>query len=389
MRQSKSGKKTKIQLSKKQNKNKTKIKNMNKTLMKLIGLGVGVLAVTVLLILLFDWKHIQGNEFGIKETWSQGVVTNTYSPGWYLLKPGETMYTYDCSLQVFEMSQKKNDGYKVQSLEGQDMTISWNVRWRIDPTKLVQIHKTVRKDIENKLIRPFGMRIVKDQATPLPALIAYSGNGLVKLQADIQNQLSGQGEGKELQEQGVIISSFVVEHIDLDPKYIEEIKQKQIATQKQLRLAEEEKAATAQALVSKAEAQADFNKRVVEAERDAKVMITAAQAENEKAIIAARAEQQKLILEAEGKKQSMVAIADGTLAQGKAEAQAKQLMLQAWAVPGADIFVRNEIAKSLSEGTKNIKGYLPEGMTVNLLSDNFMKAVETIVGGPIPTEIKK
>lgn len=354
-----------------------------KALRKLIIIGIATIAGMIVIALLFSWKHIQGNEYGIMETWSEGVVNKVYAPGWYMLYPGQTMYVYDTSVQVFEMSQAKNDGYRVQSQEGQDMNISMNVRWRLDPTKLVQFHKTIRKDAESKLIRPFAMRIVKDQATPLNALTAYSGPGLVKLQADIQNQLSGQGEGKELLDQGIIIINFVIEHIDLDPKYIEEIKQKQIATQKQLRAVEEQKAAEAEALVAKAMAQADFNKRVVEAERDAKVMVTAAQAENERAIISAKAEQQKLILEAEGKKQAQIALAEGILATGKAEAEAKKLLLQAWAVPGADAFVQVEVAKHVAAGFQNIQGYLPSDMKINTLSMNFMDAIRAIVGKPV------
>lgn len=203
------------------------------------------------------------------------------------------------------------DSYLVQSAEGQDMRISLNLRWRINPAKLVQIHKTVREDIEEKLIRPVVMRVVKDEATKMKAIDAYSGEGLVRLQASIQTSLTGQGEGKELAERGVIVENFVIEHIELDPKYIEEIKQKQIATQRTLRAAEEQKAAEAEALVAKSKAQADLNKSVVEAQRDKEVMVLKAQAEQEKQILSAKGQQQQLILEAEGQKEASIAKAEG------------------------------------------------------------------------------
>lgn len=369
-------------------------------LMKLIVVGVVFLILVIGFFLCFDITTIKGNELGVKETWSSGVVNEVYQPKMYFLMPGETLFPYDASSQVFVMNDKpvqhekaaagrEKDAYKVQSSEGQDMTISLNLRWRINPAKLVEIHKTVRNDIEEKLIRPVVMRVVKDEATRMKAIDAYSGEGLVKLQTSIQTSLTGSGEGAELKERGVIVENFVIEHIELDPKYIEEIKGKQIATQQTLRAAEEQKAAEAKALVAKAEAQADFNKKVVEAERDAKVMVTSAQAENEKAIIAAKAEQQKLTLEAEGKKQAMIAVAEGTLAQGKAEAAAKELMLKAWAVPGADAFVKVEVSKNLATGFGNIKGYLPSDMKVNLLTDNFVKAVDTMTGSPVVSPVVK
>lgn len=363
---------------------------------KLIISGIVLVIALVLTLMAVKIVTIEGNQLGVKETWATGVETNIMQPKTYFLFPGwsQTVIKYDASSQVFVMNDKEaangekgagraKDAYLVQSQEGQDMKISLNLRWRIDPLRLVQIHKTVRNDIEDKIIRPVVMRVVKDEATKMKAIDAYSGEGLVHLQSSIQTALSGEGEGKELAERGVIVENFVIEHIELDPAYIAEIKQKQIATQKTLRAAEEQKAADAQALVAKALAQADYNKQVVEAERDAKVKVTAAQAANESAIIAAKAEQQKQILEAEGKKTAMIAIAEGTLAQGKAEAEAKKLALSAWAVPGADAFVKVEVSKNLGTAYAGIKGYLPESMTMNVMTENFMKGLDAGTGNVI------
>lgn len=352
---------------------------------KLITIGVILFVAMILVFFNVDYVKIHGNELGIKETWTEGVVNQVYPPKYYLLGPGSKMYAYDASVQVYEM--KGENAYKVQSSEGQDMTIALNLRWRIDPAKLVDIHKTVRTEIPDKLIRPTVMRVVKDEATRLRAIDAYSGEGLVKLQAAIQSDLTGAGnEGQELAKRGIIVENFVIEHIELDPNYIAEIKLKQIATQRQLRLVEEQKAADADALVAKAKAQSDLNKQVVEAQRDKEVTVLTAEAANEKIILAAKAEQQKLILEAEGNKEKMILEAAGTLAKGQAEAQAKKLLLEAWAVPGAESFVKVEIAKSLADGFKNIQGYLPGNISINTLSGNFMEALSTITQSVPPNK---
>ena len=364
---------------------------------KLIVSGIVLIIGLVLTLLTFKIITVEGNQLGIKETWSGGVSPEILQPKTYFLFPGwsQTVFKYDASSQVFVMNDKpmdqeskhaagrEKDGYLVQSQEGQDMKISLNLRWRLDPLKLVSIHKTVREAVEEKIIRPVVMRVVKDEATRMKAIDAYSGEGLVKLQSTIQSALTGSGEGAELKERGVIVENFVIEHIELDPKYIEEIKGKQIASQQTLRAVEEQKAAEAKALVAKAEAQANFNKMVVEAERDAKVKVTGAQALNESAIIAAKAEAQKLILEAEGKQKSMEAIAKGTLAMGQAEAAAKELMLKAYAVPGSDNWVKVEVSKNLASGIQNIKGYLPADMKINILTDNYLKGVDTLTGNPV------
>lgn len=332
-----------------------------------------ILVAIVVALCSVKWETVKGNELGIKETFSGGVENTVLMPKTYSMWRGfADIIQYDASSQVYEL-----DDYKVQSAEGQDLIFKINLRWRIDPERLVAIHTKVRDKIDKKLIEPSVMRIVKDEATRLPATAAYSGTNLVTLQSTIQADLiNPQGE---LRSRGVIVELFVIKHIDLDPKYIEEIKQKQIATQRQLRAVEEQKAADAEALVAKAKAQSDLNKVVVEAQRDKETTVLKAQAEQEKAILAAKGEQQKSILEAEGKMQAAISEAKGILALGEAKANAQKLQLMAYAVPGAEAFVRTEIAKSLAEGTRNIQGYLPEGMTVNLLADNFMKAVETIL----------
>lgn len=374
---------------------------------KLIISGIVLLIALVVTLMAFKIVTIEGNQLGVKETWANGVEESILQPKTYFLFPGwsQNVIKYDASSQVFVMNDKPvgtektatgrdQDAYLVQSQEGQDMRISLNLRWRLDAVKLVSIHKTVRLDVEEKIIRPVVMRVVKDEATKMKAIEAYSGEGLVRLQSNIQTALTGSGEGAELRQRGIIVENFVIEHIQLDPKYIEEIKGKQIATQRSLRAVEEQKAADAEALVAKAKAQSDLNKAVVEAQRDKEVMVLKAEAEQEKQILAAKGQQQqltieaegskaKLIAEAEGKKQAMIATAEGTLAMGKAEAAAKELMLTAYNVKGADAWVKVQVAENVAKAFGNIKGYLPADMKVNLLTENFGKSVDSLTGNVV------
>jgi regulator of protease activity HflC (stomatin/prohibitin superfamily) len=364
---------------------------------KMIVSGIVMLLGVILALLAVKIVTIDGNELGVKETWSGGVSEEILQPKTYFLFPGwsQTVYTYDAASQVFVMNDKptalegkntigrEKDSYLVQSQEGQDMRISMNLRWRLDPKKLVSIHKTVRQDPEEKIIRPVLMRVVKDEATTMKAIEAYSGEGLVRLQSNIQKALVGAGEGKELSERGIIVENFVIEHIELDPLYIVEIKGKQIATQKTLRSKEEQIAAEAMALVAKATAQAEYNTKLVGAQLLATNQVIEAQAASEKMIIAAKATAQQSILEAEGKQKAMEATAIGTLAMGKAEAQSKELMLKAWAVPGAESFVKVEVSKNIAQATAGVKGYLPEKMTINTFTDNFMKGLEASTGNVV------
>ena len=289
---------------------------------------------------------------------------------------------------------RDHDSYKVQSSDEQTMDISMNVVWKLDPAKILKIHQEVRGGsfdntnhaVEEKLLRPILMKIAKDEATRLKATEAYAGEGLVNLQNVIFQRLTD----SELEEQGVIVENFVIERIDLDPQYLEEIKLRQVAVQRELRSVQEEKAAIAEARKTKAEAQADYERKVVEAERDKAVGVLEAEKQAEQAILAAEADAKKVVLQAEAEKQRTVLGAEGEkesgelkaaaiLALGQAEAEAQKLRLQAYAVPGADVFAKVEISKSMAEAFKNIKGYLPESMKLNVLTGSFNDGVKAVV----------
>ena len=367
---------------------------MSKTrLFALVG-SMLALAMIVIFFVLFEVTRVEGNELGVHETWSEGVIDEPLQPQTYFFFPGfmHTVYTYDMSSQVYVMNDNPSreeyakgrevDTYTVQSKEGQDLTISLNVRWRLDPEKIILIHKTVRRDFEEKILRPVLLREVKDAATTREAIVAYAGEGLVELQSDIERRLTA--PDGEVRRQGLIVENFVIEEIALDPEYLAEISQRQVAVQRELRAKQETKAALEEANKAEAEAQADFKRAVVQAERDKEVGVLEAQKRAEQEILAAEADKKKRVLEAEAEKEAGELRAAAILALGRAEADAKKLQLQAYAVDGADAFVRIEIAKSIAAANSGVQGYIPEGMTINVITDRIMAAIDGIVrpGGP-------
>ncbi len=377
-----------------------------------VRVGVSAVLLVVILVAGSITVHIEpvsGNEMGILETWGGGVADEPLLPKTYVYVPGflYEVFLYDMSSQVYVMNDlpgsqefaqgREKDSYPVQSAEGQDMHISMNLRWRLDPVHLVQIHKTVRRDFEEKLIRPVLMRVVKDEATICSAIEAYSGIGLVELQKRIEARLVSDEE--DMSQRGIIVENFVIEGIRLDPDYIKEIKGRQVAVQKELRAKQEEQAALAEAQKAKAEAQADYERQVVAAERDKKVFVLAAEQNAEKEVIAANAAAKKLVVAAEAQKQEQVLIAEGKreaseneaaaiMALGKANADAKKLELSAWAVEGAENYVTIEIAKSMAEAFGNIDGYLPQDMNITVLGDTFRNAIDSLMrrGAPVASE---
>ncbi len=349
----------------------------------------------VVFLILFEVAQIAGNELGVHETWADGVLDEPMQPKTYFLFPGflHTIYKYDMSSQVYVMNDRNSrdefaegrerDTYTVQSKEGQDLTISLNVRWRLDPKKIILIHKTIRRDFEEKILRPVLLREVKDAATIREAIVAYSGAGLVQLQLDIERRLTDP-DGEVLR-QGLIVENFVIEKISLDPEYSNEIKARQVAVQKELRAKQETLAALEEANKAEAESQADFKRFVVDAQRDKEVGVLEAQKRAEQQVLAAEAAKKQQVLEAEAERESGVLRAEAIIAIGNAEAEAQKVQLQAYAVEGADNFVRIEIARAIAEANKGVQGYIPESMTINVFTDRMLEAIERIVKPGRPT----
>lgn len=357
----------------------------SKSLIRLIIGGVVVLVGMMVLVAAFDLVPIKGSQVGVKETWFDGVKPDPLPPRTYFVLPWERVQEYSVAVQVFTMSGET--AYLVQSKDSQDMHLSLSVQYRLDPLKIVQLHKTVGPTgIESTIITPTVQRVVKDEATTREAIEAYAGEGLKKLQDDILKELRS---SVELSEHGIIVDNFVIQHIKLDPNYTTEITQRQIAVQKEMRARQEEKAATAEAAKAKAVAQADYETKLVGAKRDKEVQVTQAEADQEQAILKAEGEKQKTVLAAEAEKESAELQASAIKALGEANAEAERLKFSAYSAPGSEVYAKIEVAKSLGASLSGIKGYLPEKMQVFTLGENFMKAVENVVSGSQkPQEVK-
>jgi len=387
----------------------------------IIGGVVAAFLLLIAIMVLVEITTVSGNEVGVKETWTSGVVTETYAPKTYFLFPGysQTMYRYDMSPQIYVMNDRvdderangrKHDAYEAKSSDNQAMKMWLALQWKYDATKLIGIHKTYRTHagmrnwddiIEERLIRQNLMSAVNTESTKHKAIDAYSGDGFVALQQAIADRL--QDPNGELRTQGIIVDTFVIEKIELDAAYIGEINKRQVAQQRELRARQEELAALAEAQKVKAEAQSDYEKQIVEANREKQKVVLAseaaaaqqineAKAAAERQVLAAKADAEKVVLAANAEKAAGEARASAIKAIGDAEAGATRAKLSAYAEKGADAYTRVEIAKQVAIAFGNVKGYLPEGMSVNLLSGQFQQAVESLLSGgqhSVPTGIAK
>jgi len=283
-------------------------------------------------------ENIKGHELGVKENWN-GVVEKSFTPGKYVFfRPTTSFEVYDMRVQNFIMNDKgladgevgigrANDSYKIQTGKGkQDVTFKMALRWRLDPLKLIAIHKAVRQDMAEKVIRNNLQRTVKDKGTIKEALDIYSGQGLVDLQQAIEDGLRNL---PEFVAQGVLVEGYLIEDIDLDPKYEDEIRLKQLAVQKALRMEKEALANLKEADAQEAQSQIALNKSVVEAEAKKQVGILEKEQEAAEIELVAKAKKAQRVFEAEGLKESNILEAEGLRAMLLAEAEGQDALKKA------------------------------------------------------------
>lgn len=358
----------------------------------LVVLLVGIAGLVVGFFAMVEFPTVRANQRGVQENYS-GLDQQVKMPGTYtLFRPSQEMYSYDIDQRVTEIQQE------VKSADNQKVHITAKLRWRLDPEKVVSIH-TGNRNTEVALLIPEAINVINTRSTSEHAIAIYSGDTQNALRQRIEDGLKL--PTGELRTKGVIVDSFVFVKVELDPEYTKEIVARQIAIIATTRAVEQQKAALAEAEKAKAVAQADLNTQVVAAQRDKEIGVLNAEKNSEVQVIQAKATAQQTTLSAEAEAQKTtiaakaeaarnVAISDaqksaelnravGIEAIGRAEAEAQKLRLSAYAVPGADAFVKIEVSKSLGTAFSNVRGYLPAGVTYNTVAKDFDAATSILV----------
>lgn len=337
-------------------------------------------------------KRIDGSELGVKVSWS-GVNPQPLHSGLTLYCPLLTkIYVANIGQQRFVMNNqpsseekhahgREKDEFIVRSVDNQDMTLSVEVLWRRDPSKVIHQQSICNVDNDElfteNVIRQPVRNLVKNHLTVMKAIDAYSGVMHVKAQQDITEEIKAD---PELVRSGVIIDGFLLE-VKLDDAYTTPIKNRQVAIQEQTAYVEQTKAAEAKALKAKADAQADLNTQVVAAQRDKEIAILKAQQQQETIILQAEGDKQRVILAGEASKAAAENEAAAIVAKGTATATSAKLLYSAYESVGGRTFASIEIAKQMAQAYSGVKGFVPESMKINVLAESFQKGVGLVIDG--------
>lgn len=360
-------------------------------------LGLGFLGILVGGFMMVGWTTIQGNERVVVQDWRKGIENDVLNSGTRFYVPLTTKhYKYNVGTEKFIMGDA--DLYNGKGSEyvdypaftvttggnGKEQPASFSItlQYRINPNKLVELHKKAQSKYEDLVIKPALTRIISDQATELQVLDFYSGTGRVNLQKNIELAISSH---PSLSEVGIMVETFVIDRIKLNEMFVAEITGRQLATQKKLRAIEETKAAIENAKKVEAEAEADKLKRIVEAEADKQEKIKAAEASNESRILAAKAQAEEIKEKATAERFRKEQDAKGALALGIAQAKvAKEKKMSKYAGEAGSRQAAVEIEQARTDRLKNAKisGIVSE-KTFLMMAGNDLNRKNT--NGPVVT----
>jgi len=356
-----------------------------KSKLTILGVGVASVLLFVAFFSVFNWTQVQGNERLVIQNWKTGILDEVIGEGTFFYMPiTTTPYRYVVGTDKFIMGRAEfysGTGHDTVDYppftittggtgKEQPATFSVTLQYRLDPNKLIALHRMSQNNYEDLVIKPALTRIISDLATQKTVLEFYSGAGRVELQFNIEDAIR---KHPLLAEVGIWVETFVIDDIKLDTEYVAEITGRQLATQKTLRAIEETKAAEEVARKVEAEAQADKLKKIVEAEAEKEQRIRAAQASAEEVRLAAIAAGEKVRVTAEADRFMKEQNAKGLLAQGLAEAEVAEKVRDArYKGEAGARYAAVEIENARVELFKNmsIQGVVPEGTLMTIINGN-------------------
>jgi regulator of protease activity HflC (stomatin/prohibitin superfamily) len=227
----------------------------------------------------------------------RGVVISAIAPKGYrddILQPGlrwvipyaESVTTYTISKSTYTMSiahlegdVQGDDSIAARTADGQEVYIDASIIFSLDPAEVLNVHIIWQDRYLNGLIRPTVRGVIRDAVSQFRVNEVYSTHR-EELKTQIEEEMY-----RALDENGLILSDFVLRNITFTPEYAASIEQKQIA---------EQLAQQAEYIVEQRVQEAEQARQVAEGTKDA--AITEAEGRAESQVIEAKAEAEALQL---------------------------------------------------------------------------------------------
>ena len=227
----------------------------------------------------------------------RGVVISAIEADGYrkdILQPGlrwvipyaENVKTYSISKSTYTMSiahlegdLQGDDSIAARTSDGQEVYIDASIIFSLDPAEVLNVHIIWQDRYLNGLIRPTVRGIIRDAVSLYKVNEVYSTQR-EQLKMQIEDELI-----RSMENNGLILSDFVLRNITFTDEYAASIEQKQIA---------EQLAQQAEYIVEQRKQEAEQARQVAEGTRDAAILEADGRAQSQ--VIEAKAEAQALQL---------------------------------------------------------------------------------------------
>ncbi|MCD6577976.1 prohibitin family protein [bacterium] len=139
---------------------------------------------------------------------------------------------YNVRIQEYTMSVSKAEGKKYgddsvwsPTKEGLQVGVDLTLWFRLDTNRIIELHKTIGRDYEEKIIRPAIRSLIRNTVSQYGVMELYSTK-----RAEVQEVIF-QGIKKDLSNKGIIIDRLLLRDIAFPKEFQNAIEEKQIAQQ--------------------------------------------------------------------------------------------------------------------------------------------------------------
>ena len=256
-------------------------RNQNAKGLSSAAIGLVIVAI-ILTVLGLGLVYVESTERGVVKTVrAGGVRPQALEPGLHWILPFvEQMVPYSISNQTYTMSATPSEGQiqaddsiTARTKDGQVIIIDASVIYRVDPTKVVQLHIIWQNNYQDGIVRPESRGIIRDAVSQYGVEEVVSSKRAEMVQA-IADELSSTMSRNNLE-----LVDFVLRDIHFSAEYAAAVETKQIAEQQaqQAQLVVEQRRQEAEQARQVAQGQADA--AVIEAQGAADAQIIQAEAQ--------------------------------------------------------------------------------------------------------------
>ncbi len=147
-------------------------------------------------------------------------------------------YIYDMRRQEYTMSARKGEGKRPNiddslwspTKEGLQVGIDLTAWYRINPDSLIEVHRRIGPDYDEKVIRPAIRSVVRHVISEYPIMDVYSAK-----RREIQEEILKRVR-QLLEPDGFIIEEIVLRDVHFTPDFAKAVEEKQIAQQEAERM---------------------------------------------------------------------------------------------------------------------------------------------------------